>query len=660
MNMTGLFRLSQMLFILTIAATNLMAQQPGVLFTLDNQPVYTDEFAYIYAKTNGPKASYTLASLSEYLELYKRFKLKVRRARDMKLDTLPGLKQELAGYRKQLAANYLIDKEVTEQLLREVYERTQKDIRFSHVLVKLEENASPEDTLAAWNKIQEAYQMALNSPFEQVTSKYSEDENSAGNGGDLGYFTATFPNGYYNLETAVYTSPKGKPSKPFRTKLGYHIIYVTDIRDARGEVEASHILIRKTPLDKGQAKTRIDSIYQALQNGANFEELARQLSEDGVSASRGGNIGVFGIQRYEKPFEDVAFGLKKEGDISHPVETSTGWHIVKLIKKITAEPYEQASRRLEPKIKRDERFELARESMIDKLKSEIGVVENAAVYEKYEATQNDTLFTFYWRPLESSLRGETILTLGSTKKITVGQFEDFLQKNSATRTNLKRTHSLQTGLRSLMDDFIKDQCIVYEEDRLEEKYPEFKALMQEYEEGILLFEATKRMVWDKSSADTTGLVAFFNQQENPKYTWGERARVSYYQFKSTDEKLLEKVRDYASGKSSEATLKKFNKGDAPILTVKEILFEHGKSEALDQMAWKPGNLSYNERDLHINGWNFFKIEEVLPPQPKSLDEARGFVIADYQDMLEREWVNQLIQEYPIRVNQTELQKLIRK
>ena len=658
--------LNRLLSIIGIAFSLFIAipafsQEDPALFHVDNEVVPVSEFAYIYAKTNGPKADFSLASLSEYLELYKKFKLKVHRAREMKLDTLASFQQELAGYRKQLANNYLIDKEVTHQLIDEAYQRIQKDVRFNHILVKVDLSAAPEDTLKAWKKIQEAHKALSTKPFGEVAKTYSEDESTTENGGDLGFFTAVFPNGFYALETVVYNTPVKSISQPVRTKLGYHIIQVTDIRAARGEMEAAHILIRKSPREEGDiARVRIDSIYRALQAGGDFAKLAKELSDDKLSASKGGNIGVFGINRYERNFEDAAFALKTDGDYSSPVETSSGWHIILRIKGSAIDPYELAKRRLEPKLKKDDRYELARVSMVEKIRTEIGVQENNAVFVKYAQTQNDTFFTFLWRPESSSISQEIILTLAGKKKIPLREFEDFLQKNAGKRVNLKRTHDVINGLRTMLDAFIQEECVRFEEDRLEMKYPEFKSLMREYEEGILLFEATKRVVWDRASQDSIGLDKFFKEEVSQKYKWGERARVTYYQVETTDQKLLEEIRKSASSKDAQSVMKKFNKGEKPLITTREILYEHGKNTAVDQMAWKEGTLSYSEEDKRNNGWNFLKIEEVLPPTAKTLDEARGYVIADYQDKLEQEWIKELSATYKIKVNQSAFQKLVKK
>ena len=636
-------------------------QADPILFSVDSDQVPVSEFVYIYTKTNGPKANFSLASLSEYLDLYKKFKMKVRRAREMKLDTIPSLQSELAGYRKQLASNYLIDKEVTNQLIDEAYQRVQDDVRIGHILVKVDLNASPEDTTIALKKIREAEKALIGGQsFAAVASQFSEDETTAKTGGDLGYWTALFPSGFYAMESAAYDTPVGKFSPIFRTKLGYHILSVSDRRPARGELEVAHILIRKIKGENSaDARTKIDSLYRALREGADFEEVAKAESEDKLSAAKGGNIGFFGINKYESSFEEAAFALAKDGDFTKPIETTSGYHIIKRISKRAPDTEELAKRRLEPLVKRDQRFELAKTSMIEKIKAEIGVEERNDVLLKYTQMQNDSFFTFMWRPRTGSLSDRTILRLGKTTQIPVSSFEDYLLKNAGKRVNLKRSNDLVSGVRQLFNDFIQDECIRYEESRLEEKYPDFRALMREYEEGILLFEATKRIVWDRAGQDSTGLAAFFQAEEQGKYSWGERARVTYYSLKSSDTELLEDVRKYAVSKSSDKVLSKFNKGDKEILSARELIYEHGKNPAVDEMVWAPGTLSFNEEDKRTKGWNFIKIEEILAPTPKTLDEARGYVIADYQDKLEHDWIKELKERYTVKVDQRVFQSLVK-
>jgi len=342
-----------------------------ILFSVEGNPVHLSEFKYIYTKTNGDKADFSKKSLDEYLDLYVKFKLKVQRAKEMQLDTIPVLQQELAGYRKQLANSYLVDKEVTERLVKEAYDRSLRDIDVSHIMVLVPPTATPKDTLAAFNKVN-SLKAAIDggTDFAKIATEKSDDKSAKTNGGNLGYLTALLPEGFYDFETAAYSLKKGE-SAIVKSAAGYHVIKVNGSRPARGEVEAAHILIRKAKEDKGAAaKVRIDSIYAALQGGAEFEALARAHSQDNLSASKGGNIGFFGINKYERSFENAAFGIATDGSYTTPIETQAGWHIIKRLRKKPMESFDIAKRRLQPKVQKDSRYEMAKVSMLNRIKQE--------------------------------------------------------------------------------------------------------------------------------------------------------------------------------------------------------------------------------------------------------------------------------------------------
>lgn len=632
-----------------------------VLFSVENNPVHVSEFTYIYSKTNGKNADFSQASLQEYLDLYVKFKLKVQRAKDMQLDTIAALQQELEGYRRQLADSYLIDREVTEKLIKEAYDRVQQDVEISHILITVTPTAIPSDTLEAFRKIS-AIKKRLDegADFASLAQEVSEDRGTKEKGGRVGYITALLPNGLYPLETAAYTVPEGKTSDIVRTSAGYHILKVHSRRPARGEVEASHILIRKGKEGENAevAKVRIDSIYQALKAGANFEELAQRLSEDKATAARGGYIGIFGINRYEKPFEDAAFAITSDGAYSAPFESTVGWHIAKRISKKDIQPFEIEKSRLEAKIKQDARFEKAKEAMIERIKREAGFQSMNTVLQAFIDTVSADFNTFKWRAPEQKPR-DILFSLGRDTRITIGDFMDYAQRASRERIRLGRDNATDIVVKALYEDFINEEALKYEERHLEEKYPEFKALMREYEEGILLFEATKMLVWDKASQDTTGLKAFFDRIDKAKYQWNQRAVVSQYSLAEGAKDQIEEVRKFASKHTPKETLEKFNVEENRILTMEEKTIEKGRNDVLDAMIWAPGSLSHNE-EAPNRSLNFLKIEKLIPAGPKTLDEARGYIIADYQDYLEREWVKELRQAYAVEINDDVFQSLIKK
>ncbi len=631
--------------------------QDPVLFTVAGTPVHVSEFEYIYSKTNGEKADFSRESLDEYLDLYIKFKLKVQKAKDMQLDTIAQLQQELSGYRRQLADSYLIDKQVTDKLVREVYDRSKEDVNISHILVTVGSNAVAEDTLQAYQKITAIEKRIRNGEdFAEVAKQESEDGSTAKNGGYIGYLKPVFPNGFYDIETAAYRLNAGEVSEPIRSKFGYHLIKVNEKRPARGEIEAAHVLIRTQERASEEAKAKIDSLYDALENGAAFENVARFHSEDKRTARNGGNLGLFGINKYEKVFEDAAFSLKEDEEYSRPFESSVGWHIIKRISLRTLQPYNVEKRRLETMVKRDARFEEARSAMVEKIKRESALKEDEAALDNFINSLDETFFARNWRPDESKPQG-TLFSFNDEYEVNTGAFARFLYTNTRRRSSMA-SQGVETAVRTFYDDFLAAEALKYEETKLEEKYPDFKSLMREYEEGILLFEATKMLVWDKASQDTTGLKAFYEQSDK-KYKWNERAQVSIYNVPDQYAEEVEKIRDFAQNHSPAEVLEKFN-GEKRVITVTEQRFEKGRDKAADRIDWQVGAISRNRKDASLGITEFMKIEKILPAQNKTLAEARGYIIADYQDHLEKEWVETLEKEYKVKVYKKIFEKMIRK
>ena len=648
--------LAVMLFVLSFSATAQKTKDP-VLFSVDGVSVLQSEFDYIYAKTNGDKATYDKASLEEYLDLYVKFKLKVRRAKEMQLDTIPSLQQELEGYRRQLADSYLIDREVTDRLIKEAYERRQQDVDISHIQISIPAN-SP-DTSQAYQKIMAA-KAALDGgeSFEAVAKRMSNDQSAQRNGGRIGYVTALFPNGFYQLENAAYTYPAGETVHgPVRTKAGYHLLKVHGKRPARGEMEVAHILLRAKPdLKNPTLSARADSIYQALQGGAEFGKLAAIYSQDRTTKDKDGYLGFFGINRYERSFEDAAFSLTKDGQVSKPTQTQAGYHLIKRISKKEQEPYRLAEARLEAQIKKDRRYDEAKAAMIQRIKDTGRFAEFNSPLKVFRDTVGDEFLTYKWKAPKPS--DENLLAFGTNFIVTMGDFTDYLSRGSRKRIRMGRGTKLKDAVDQLYAEFVNEKALEFEEQQLETKYPAFKALMREYEEGILLFEATKLAVWDKAGQDTIGLQRFYNDNKS-KYNWDERADVTRYRIQPEARKQLANIRNYARNHTPQEVLDKFNGDDARVISYERKTYERGRNSAIDALEWKPGTLSLSEKGKRDDSMAFYKIEAVLPPAPKDLDEARGYVVADYQDFLEKAWVENLRKSYEVEINEKVLKRMVR-
>ena len=641
-------------------AASAQVTDPAILFTVDDVPVTVEEFDYIYAKTNGDSADYSRASLEEYMRLYERFKLKVAKARDMGLDTVPSLNQELAGYRRQLADSYLVDEEVTEPMARELWERKQQDVRLLHIAVDLPKNAVGRDTLGAYQEAERARKRIVEGKelWAKVARDMSTDGSAKRNGGEVGFVTAPLPDGLYGLETAIYTSPVNRVSDIVRSEKGYHLIKVLERRPARGEIEAAHIFLRKPKGgDASATKRRIDSLYAVLRAGGDFEDVARRASEDTRSAPRGGYIGFFGINRYDLALENAAFALPNDGDYSAPVESRVGWHIVKRISRKPPQSWEEAKGELTTRIKRMPRFQTGRERMVTRLQKEYGLTENRPVLDKYISTLPDSFLSYRWRP--GPVDELTLFTLGKDGVFKLSDFTDYLRRNASKRIRMEGDYSTQDAARKLYDDFKVDQTLVYAERRLDTDNPAFYNLMREYQEGILLFEATKQNVWDKAGLDTVGLEAFFAEHRDD-YQWDYRAVIDVYSMPlDRKDELYVPMMKYAKKHSAEEVLAKFNAEDSTTVTHYERTIERGREPDIDRVQWKPGNATAPEVDNRRKTYRFGIIREVLRPGPKELNEARGYVIADYQDELEKRWVRELAKQYEIEYNRAAFDALVK-
>ncbi len=631
---------------------NLQAQSDSdILMTVGDQNVTVGEFKYIYEKNNGKEADYSKASLDEYVDLYTKFKLKVAKARGMKLDTIVSLQKELDGYRKQLANSFLTDREVVDKLMNEIVERKKQDVRVSHILVKVNAKGPNDLKEKAKKKLLNLkQQLREGKSFSELAKNYSDDVNTKNKGGDLGFITANLPSGFYELENVMYNLEKNEVSEPIQTKLGYHLVKITEKREARGTVEVAHIF-KKVDKKKGgkinAIKRTIDSIYVALQGGASFEKLASKHSEDKTTQTKGGLLPAFGIAVYDSKFEDAAFGLENNGDYTAPILTSVGYHIIKRISKPAPKTLDQVKLQFKDKIVKYDRYEKAQEVMIQKIKETSQFRERRNILDKFTETLDNNFYSYKWQP-ERSLGDDVLLAFGPNQDQSIKDFAAYAKKQTRLRSQFDKSKPLEEAVEIIYDAFIKEKAYEYEQANLENKYPEFKALMREYQEGILLFEATKINVWDKANTDTVGLYNFYEQNKS-KYIFEEQATIGKYIVNTTDEKQLKKIMKCAKRHNSEKTLNRFNKDGLDMIEYSEVMVEPGSKE-LTGLAFKKKSLSQPVIDQKNKKSLFKKVVKISPSRRKSLKEARGYVVADYQDQLEKQWINDLKKQYPVVIN----------
>ncbi len=621
------------------------AQKETVL-TIGGEDVSLEEFENIFRKNNREE-KVTKEALDEYMELFINFKLKVLEAKSQGRDQTKEFKKELANYRKQLARPYLTDSELLDELVKEAYDRKKVEVKAAHILVNCSPNASPEDTLKAYNKILKIRNRILNGEdFTKVAKETSEDPSVKQNGGELGYFSAFQM--VYPFESAAYNTPVGGISEIVRTRFGYHILKVEDKRPARGELRVAHIMVKvKNPKDDTPEKRKIDDIYQQLLEGKDFADLALRYSDDSSTKRKGGELPWFGTGKMIPEFEDQAFALKNNGDFSKPFRTEHGWFIVKRLDYRPVSTFEKAKKELKTKVSRDSRSELTKQSFINKLKEEYGFKKNDKNIQALRALATNDLYAGKL-DVDNAMRGKELFVLNN-KKYTVNDFLTTLPKKPI-RTKVKTP---KIFFDEKMHEFINQSILDLEDSKLEEKHTAFRLLMNEYRDGILLFDLTDEMVWTKAVKDTLGLQAYYEAHKE-NYKEGERADVEIYSCKN--KAIAKKVKKMLEqGKSSKDIIDVINKDSSLNVSLKKGLFTAEDKEILSKVPLKKGISDLIATDGMTA---VLDIKSVLPARIKPLKETRGLVTADYQTQLEQEWIKELRKKYPFKVNKKVLYSLV--
>lgn len=621
------------------------------VFTYGSDTVFQTEFERLLSKNKKDKERPSEADVREYLELYENFKMKVREAELMKLDTNVSFKTELAGYRKQLANPYLTDKKVTEGLIKEAYERMKWEVNASHILINCAENAPAKDTLAAYNKILALRTRIMKGEsFDSVAAKNSEDPSAVKNNGNLGWFTSFQM--IYPFEVQAYNTPKGQISMPFRTRFGYHIVKVIDKRAARGEVKVAHIMIQTgpsaTPELKDEAKAKIDSAYIKIMAGESFDKAVEEYSQDQGSKSTGGVMNYFGgNSNYPDKFKEVAFALAKD-EVSKPFQTDYGYHILKLIDKKPVPEFKDVEESIKTKVGRDSRAESSKLVVAERIKKQNGYKEFPANLKEFALSVDTSFLYATWSPNEKQLTNQKPVMKLNDKTFTVSDFAMYAKGNQEARPG----ESVEMILNRLFKKYSEEQALAYEEGMLEQKYPDFKNLMQEYHDGILLFDLTDKKVWTKAVTDTTGLEKFHKANE-AKYMWKDRVKV--YTYTCLDEKTKTTALKMAkAGKTGEEVLAKANKKVTGSLVITENKFE--KTETQGAKFWDQKGVV----DVPNDGtFKFYVVSGVVGPEPKALKDARGIITSDYQTYLEKEWLAELRAKYPVTVNEPVVNSLFK-
>jgi len=615
------------------------------LFTYGNHSVGVNEFLNAYNKNKTATAD-SAAALRNYLDLYIKFKLKVQAAKDIQLDTLPSLQADLQNFRSQIEDSYLNDEGEVNKLVDEAFQRSQKDIHVVYYFIRSADSAKAKNVAK-----EVAEKLKSNQPDQNALALQTTDVKIEK--GDAGFITVfSLPHDFENI---VYRLKPGQISVLYHSKNGWYIFKDLNERPAVGKITVAQILFAVPQGDDSQkekTKKLADSVYNALQNGSDFSTLAKQFSDDRTTFMNGGLIPEFGTAKYDSVFEDHAFALKEDGEISKPFETKFGYHI---LKRISARPVPSTKSdasflyNLKLQVLNDNRIQTAKEKFVEEILPKIG-------YKKNNVNQHDL-----WQVTDSALMNNKNVTIGNVNesttlfsynnhaKVTVHDWIDY-----AKNSNKIVPQKMHESYAKIFPAFVDASSVANYASRLEHFDPAFKAQIDEFEDGNMLFEIMQTKVWNKASADTSGLRNYYNEHKE-KYFWNSSAEAVI--FSCSDKNAADNaIKQLKRGK----TWKEIVNEDASHIQADSGRFELGQIPVVDRTNFTDGLITMPVINKNDGTAVFSKILKVYPQhQPRNFDDARGLVINDYQNYLEEKWVDQLKKKYPVKVNEKVFQSLLK-
>ncbi len=622
------------------------------LFTYGPNQVSKEEFLRAYNKNKTPVTDKEQL-LREYLDLYIKFKLKVKEAKVLRLDTLQQIQDDVQSFRGQLEESYLNDEKTVNALVNEVFERAQKDIHLLHFSVPINTKMNAEDTLKAYKAMNEVIKELQEGKtnYDELVDEIKEKITPI-KGTDMGYITAlSLP---YDIETLVYDLKPGGVSKVFRTKSALHVFKNSEERPSAGKWKVAQILLAIPPDVSGPAlkevEKKADSIYNLLQAGADFAELAKNFSDDRLTYQNGGEVPVFGTGKYELPFESAVFALKKDGDISKPIFTGYGFHIVKRLQQRST-PSDKLDEtymgELKEQVTQDARINIAKATFTKDIMAKTGFKRNPAVKDAQLFRYADSVVA------NSEVKNYPVNKLPvisfTKSKVTGRDWLNFI-KDYKLNTDVYKGESNE----ALLDKYISTVTIEYYRKHLETFNEDFKYQLQEFKEGNMLFEIMERNIWSKASNDSIGLKKYYDANK-AKYQWAESADA--FLFSCDNAKTAEEATGALQSGKKWKTIAEESDGriqsDSGRYEITQLQIPSGAD-------LKEGTITTPLLNAGDNTSSFVKIIKLYPAnQQRSFDEARGLVINDYQNFLEAKWIETLKKKYPVKVNEPVFQAMLK-
>ncbi len=634
---------------LVLITFSLFSQPNNSLMIINGREITADEFERVYNKNNNIAPDIEQKSIDDYIDLFINYKLKVIEAESKGYDTMKTFLDEFDGYTRQLAKPYLQNQEIKDKLIKEAYDRSLYEVDASHIMIRLGDNPSPGDTLKAYEKIMAIYsRIKAGEPFEEVAKATSDDPSVKENLGKLGYFSVFRM--VYPFENAAYNTPVNGVSKPIRTRYGYHIVKVHDKRPTKGSLEVAHIMTR-IPQDASApeiqaAEEKINNAYHELMSGANWEETVKKYSEHQRTKEVGGNIGWLKTGQAPPEFLDPCFELEV-GGISKPLRTRGGFHIAKILNKKQADSFEESKEKIANRIDNDP----GRKAKIQILKdNEFKAKYGYKLYPENAGPLVGLLdSSIYETKWDVSVAKTYMKPIVKIANIVYTQFDyaQYLSKLPKLKTLRKPFDFI---ISENLQEFASNKLNDYAMTKLPEENSEYKNLLQEYHDGILLFNLTNDMVWEKAQEDTVGLEKFYTTA--PKYKWNERIDVKIYEYNNEDfTAKLPKLAKKQIKKNLDDSFIFDNlcpQDSVQCVTISQKTYEKGQDAIAEKLNWKKGAYTLLNKD--DNNYLYYIIN-THPVKDKQLNEARGLYIADYQTYLEEQWIKELREKYSIKINE---------
>ena len=625
----------------------------NVLLTINSNPVYSSDFTKVFNKNLDLVVEESQKNVAGYLDLFIDYKLKITEAYAQELDKNQQYIKEFKKYEDQLAKKYIYDKRVVSKLVEEAYDRSLEEINAEHILVLSNLNDSPNDTLKAYNKIKEAHVKALKGEnFTSLVIEYSEEPGAKKSKGKLGYFTAFQM--VYPFENTAYNTKVGEISQITRTSFGYHIIKINDRRKKKPKINVSHIMIFSNKDKKAEdPEERINELYAMIMQGEPFEKIAKQFSEDKNTGVKGGQLKTFGPGDLKAPkFENAAYSIKNEGEIIAPVQSAFGWHIIRLNEKFSIPSFEEQKDDIEKKVKGGARALVVTQAINNKIIKKYGFKEGESYISYFNNFVNDSILSRKWTYSSIPLTENQILFTIGDHDVTYTDYAEYLRDNQKT---IKKYINKESLLIDMYVKFKNETLKNYFKERLEVENTEYATIINDYRNGLLVYDVMNKNIWQIAKTDSTGLKNYYEKTKS-NYNWKKRLDVDIYS--SSDEITTKQVQTLLMRGEELATIKKQINSDGKInvITVSDV-FEIDQSELPEDIIPEKG---VSDIKLNDGFYVVVNIKEVIEPTLKEFDEVRGTVISNFQTEIEKKWMQSLRDKYEVKINNKSLKKLKRK